>query len=61
MRKKILFAILPIFFLACNFLFQFPNRMKTRLPLRPKPGSANSIVHASGIDLIHRAVRHCPH
>ena len=40
MRKKILFIILPIFFIACNFLF--PQQDENPPPASPEPGSAQS-------------------
>jgi thiol-disulfide isomerase/thioredoxin len=40
MRKKILVAILPIFFIACNFLF--PQQDEKPLPASPEPDSAKS-------------------
>lgn len=39
MRKKILFVILPIFFIACNLLIQ---QDKKPLPTSPEPGSVQS-------------------
>lgn len=40
MRKKNLFAILPIFFLACNFLI--PPQDEKPLPASPEPDSVQS-------------------
>lgn len=42
MRKKILFAIAPLFFLACNFLLPIPQQDVNPLPASPEPGSAQS-------------------
>jgi thiol-disulfide isomerase/thioredoxin len=42
MRKKLVFAILPIFFLACNFLFPVSRQDENQSPTSPKPDSAPS-------------------
>jgi len=39
MRKKILYAIAPLFFLACNFLF--PTAQQDENPLQTPPGPAS--------------------
>jgi thiol-disulfide isomerase/thioredoxin len=42
MRKKFLFAIVPLFFLACNFLFPIPKQDENPPPASPEPGHAQS-------------------
>jgi len=42
MQKKILFAIFPLIFLACNFLFPTAQRNGNPPPASPEPGSAQS-------------------
>jgi len=42
MQKKFLFAIMPLFFLACNFLFPISHQDGNPPPASPKPGSAQS-------------------
>ena len=47
MRKKILFVFLPLFFLACNFLFPAAQRDGNPPPASPEPGSAHSALTPS--------------
>ena len=42
MRKKILVAIVPLFFLACNFLFPTAQRDENPPPTPPEPASGQS-------------------
>jgi thiol-disulfide isomerase/thioredoxin len=42
MRKKILFAIAPLFFLACNFLFPATKQDEKQLPTQPEAASDQS-------------------
>ena len=44
MRKKILYAIAPLFFLACNFLLPAPKQDENPLPASPKPASGHQIL-----------------
>ena len=42
MRKKILFAIVPLFFLACNFLFPVAQQDENPRQTPPEPASVQS-------------------
>jgi thiol-disulfide isomerase/thioredoxin len=42
MRNKILFAILPLFFLACNFLFPATQQDENPIQTQPEPASGQS-------------------
>ena len=60
MRKKILFVILPIFFLACNFLM--PQLDENPPPASPEAGSDQQTLSTpQAFDSSTAAIRHCPH
>ncbi len=42
MRKKILYTVLPLFFLACNFLFPVTQQDENPLPTQSEPASVQS-------------------
>jgi thiol-disulfide isomerase/thioredoxin len=55
MRKKFLFAVLPIFLLACNFLFPISGQDKNPLPATVGPAANQSITRPFVIVRINKA------
>lgn len=50
MRKKILYAIVPLFFLACNFLIPVPQQDENPLQTPPEPASGQSTLSTPEAD-----------
>lgn len=50
MRKKILLAIIPLFFLACNFLIPTSQQDENPLPTPPEPATVQAALPTPQID-----------
>ena len=50
MRKKFLFALAPLFFLACNFLIPTSQLDETPLPASPEPATVQPTLSAPEVD-----------